>query len=384
MINTKGLTGTADQNKVGWWHSRFSESIHSEVEKVISSCSFSQGYKVQELEQTLAERLGYEDCVCVTSGSIAIQLALMHHGIDRNGSILVPDRTWIATSHAGRMLGSDVVVAPINERLLIDEDAIALDIEDVDAVLPVFMNGRVSNVDRIRQANSMNKPMVYDCAQALGSTFKNGDQLSEQIDMGCYSLSMTKTISSGQGGFIGVNDRLVAKDLRSLRTHGLENVMHPGQWPNLGGNFRMTDLTAAVGLCQLRLLNEKLNGLTRLYSHYLRRLTPIKKCISLLHVDIVNGEVPQYIEVYSEYSQSLIPFLEAHGIETRPFFPPVSSAPYAMQGVAFREAESAWPYPPEKCFMLPSGPDRTDEEIDYVCDVLEDFCESEADKSVSG
>jgi len=384
MVITSGSRSSAEQKKIRWWHSSFSGAIHSEVEDVISSCSFSQGYKVQELEQALAERLGFRDCVCVTSGSIGIQLALMHHGIDRSARVLVPDRTWIATSHAGRVLGSDIVVAPINERLLIDEDAIALDIEDVDAVLPVFMNGRVSNVDRIRHANSMNKPVVYDCAQALGSTFRNGGQLSEQIDMGCYSLSMTKTISSGQGGFIGVNDQLVAKDLRSLRTHGLENVMNPRQWPNLGGNFRMTDLTAAVGLCQLRLLNEKLNGLINLYSHYLRRLAPIKEYISLLHVDIVNGEIPQYIEVYSKYSESLIPFLETHGIETRPFFPPVSSASYAMQGVAFKEAESAWPYPPEKCFMLPSGPDRRDEEIDYICDLVEDFCESEADKSVSG
>ena len=191
------------------------------------------------------------------------------------------------------------------------------------------------------------------------------------MDIAIFSFSVTKTISSGQGGAITTNDERLAKKLKALRTHGLDSVFNPKAWPNLGFNFRMTDLTACVGLHQLKMIEAKISGLKSTYDYYRKRLDMIKTGnIELIPVRVDQGEIPQYIEVHSHRGNDLQAYLSTKGIETRPFFPPLSSAPYIIS-----EEHGNWLSPniSESHFIIPSGPDRSEAELSLVCDEIGKF-----------
>jgi len=355
---------------ITWWYSRFSDEIQSLISKTIDKRSFSQGHGVQLFEENLCEVLGYQRCVCVTSGTAALTLGMAYLGVRPTTSVVVPDRTWIATSHAAKMLGADVLVAPVCDRLLLDLTQLSnLLTGNVSCLAPVFMNGRLFNPSDLTAHLPSDIPVIYDCAQAFGSCFSNGEHLSSAVDFGAYSLSVAKTISSGQGGFLGINDPDVARDISSLRTHGLENVIEPSEWPLLGFNFRMTDLTAAVGLCQLRQYPAKVAGLCHTYQLYQDSLLKLRDYISLIPVDIEHGEVPQYVEVTSPSASELRTFLHDRGIQTRGFFPPVSSAPYVLN----KDLDIFPSFDNSSKFILPSGPDRDPAEILTVCQAIETF-----------
>jgi perosamine synthetase len=359
---------------IKWWYSHFSEEITKNVCKVIESRSFSQGITVSEFEDQLASTLGYKKCICVTSGTAALMLPLVHYGIGPASTVVVPDRTWIATSHSAKILGSDIVVAPVNSRFLIDTSILDSVVDsNTSAIVPVFMNGRVFDPRLIDCSAPEDVPIIYDCAQAFGSRLPGGKQISSSIQIGAYSLSVAKTISSGQGGFIGVNDISLGKELAALRTHGLENVMEPDRWPIIGCNFRMTDLTAAVGISQLQLLHAKIQGLLNTYQVYVDRLASLSSLIQILPVSVDLGEIPQYVECWSPYSMELRDYLYQHSIETRGFFPPVSTAPYVNPSPSHNLHLG---FDHQSFFILPSGPDRDYSDLRLVCDAIEAFFDS--------
>ena len=161
---------------------------------------------------------------------------------------IIPNRTWIATAHAIHLLGAKVVPVDVQEdKPIIDiyklKKAITL---KTKVIIPVHMNGRGSDIEEIRSiAKKSNIKVVEDSAQAIGSKNKFGF-LGTQSDIGCCSLSVAKTISSGQGEFIVTNNKKLSNKIRAMRTHGVENVKDPKKWNMPDFNFRYTDIQAIL------------------------------------------------------------------------------------------------------------------------------------------
>ena len=196
-------------------------------------------------------------------------------------------------------------------------------------IIPVHMNGRSADMNRILEIARRNSLFVIeDAAQAIASSNADG-YLGTQSDIGCFSLSVAKTIATGQGGFAVTNNAEIANRMRAIRTHGVESVKDPKCWVMPGFNFRFTDIHASIGIEQLKRLPERVQHLREIYSIYAEGLkdTPFKQ----IPVDLKNGEVPVYNEFLVENRSEWIGLLEQEGIETRPFYPDIDTAAYLIK-----------------------------------------------------
>lgn len=359
--------------QIRWWRTSFGKEEASQICNSIEHEYISQGPVTAEFEEKIAEFLKVPYVVATTSGSIAILMALMAAGVRPGDEVIVPNRTWIATAHAPLILGAKVRLGDVElERPIMDVTQIEnLITPRTKAIIPVHLNGRSVNmreVHRIAQKNDL--LVIEDAAQALGSRNEDGF-LGTQSDMGCFSLSVAKIISTGQGGFVATKNESLYKKLVAIRTHGVSDVIN-AQWTQLGFNFRFTDILASIGIHQINRLPERIERVKKIYNRYevgLQNLPFIK----LVPVDIKKGEVPIYIESLCQGRERLIKFLAANSIETRPFYPDLNLAPYF---------ENAGQFPNSEVFgnhglFLPSGPEQSIENIDRVIDVLKKFNKNE-------
>ena len=318
-------------NKISWWQTNFGElEIEHVVQSMRNRC-ISQGKVTTEFELHLSEFLEVEHVIAVNNGSSAILIALMAAGISPNDEVIIPNRTWIATAHAVHLLGAKVVLVdteknrPIIDATLIEEKITS----KTKAIIPVHMNGRSCDMQTINALAKKYKLFVIeDAAQAIASKNPNG-YLGTQSDIGCFSLSVAKTISTGQGGFAVTNNSELATKIRAIRTQGVENVKDPQEWPMPGFNFRFSDIYASIGIEQLKRLPERLNHLRDIYEVYDKHLKD--SAFRIIPVDIHSGEVPVYSEFLVENREIWTEKLADSGVETRPFYPAINSAHYLQQ-----------------------------------------------------
>ncbi|WCL48409.1 DegT/DnrJ/EryC1/StrS aminotransferase family protein [Leptospira sp. GIMC2001] len=355
---------------INWWKTGFGQE---EIERVISSFrneNISQGKVTAEFEENLAEYLQVKHVVATSSGSTALLLSLIALGISPGDEVIVPNRTWIATAHAPYLLGAKVVLVDVEiDRPIIDYSKIEEKItKKTKVIMPVHMNGRSANMKAINEiAKRNNLFVIEDAAQALGSRNQSGF-LGTQSDIGCFSLSVAKTIATGQGGFAITDNSEIAKNLKAIRTHGVENVKDPDNWIMPGFNFRFTDILASIGIEQLKRLPDRLDKLKNIYSIYLDKLDDLPiKCIP---VNLSLGEIPVYIEYLAPNRELLIKKLAEKGIDSRPFYPDLNKANYFSQEM--NEFPNSKKYS-ENGIYLPCGPMQEIKDIEYVIEQIREF-----------
>jgi dTDP-4-amino-4,6-dideoxygalactose transaminase len=208
--------------------------------------------------------------------------------------------------------------------------------------------------------------VIEDAAQALGSKDSRGRLLGTISHTGCFSLSVAKIISTGQGGFIVTRDPQLNDRIRNMRTHGVENVLTADEWGVPGFNFRFTDVLASIGLIQLGLLEERIARLREVGHRYAELL---EGAPGVSYLELRDGELGPYVEVLAEDRQALTADLAGCGIETRRFYPALDEAPY-------------WAAVPDlpnsrifagKGLYLPSGPSISDSQIVQVAEAVNQF-----------
>ena len=239
---------------IKFWRTEFTEEEAVAAANAIRNKNISQGELTNKLETRLAELLNVRNVIMTTSGSMSIVLALMSLGIGTGDEVIVPNRTWIATAHAVLQVGAiPILVDTELDRPIIDIQNIQKVINrKTKAIIPVHMNGRGADMERLKEICKENGLyLIEDAAQALMSMHK-GKYLGTHGDIGCFSLSMAKLISTGQGGFLATNSDNISEQAKKIRTHGLDSTFMPNSWALAGGNFRYTDIQAAIGLVQMK------------------------------------------------------------------------------------------------------------------------------------
>jgi perosamine synthetase len=353
--------------KISWWKTNFGEEEVSHVVRSMRDKCISQGKVTEEFERGLSKFLEVEHVIAVNNGSSAILIALIVAGVLPGDEVIIPNRTWIATAHAVHLLGAKpVIVDTEKNRPIIDSNLIEEKITSkTKVIIPVHMNGRSCNMQAINAlAKKYELFVIEDAAQAIASKNSNG-YLGTQSDIGCFSLSVAKTIATGQGGFAVTNDSDLASKIRSTRTHGVENVQDPGKWIMPGFNFRFNDILASVGIEQLKRLSTRVNHLRDLYINYEKGLcnSPFK----LIPVNLDAGEVPVYNEFLVESRENWMNQLSVNKIESRPFYPSINNASYLNQtSEEFLNSELY----EKKGIYLPSGPDLSLNNARKVIDVI--------------
>ena len=349
--------GIESHSKIAWWRTEFGKSELQAVIKAFEAENISQGEVTQELEQRLSVLLNVPHVIAVSNGSAALAMALMALGVSAGDEVIVPNRTWIATAHAVHILGAKVVLVDVEDtRPIIDVSKIESVIsKKTKVIVPVHLNGRSADIAALNEVAKRNGlSVVEDAAQALCS--RNQDAyLGTQSDIGCFSLSVTKLISTGQGGFLVTKRDDLAVKLRAMRTHGTENVTEPGSWKLPGFNFRITDLQSSIGVTQLSTLSKRIKKVVDIYETY---LTGLEECsgIEPIPISAGQGEIPIYNEFLCDRRNELIDRLEQYGISTRPFLPSISRARYLWDDIY--EFPNSIKYE-EFGITLPSGPGQS-------------------------
>lgn len=364
-----GSSGSEGNKPISWWRTDLGEEEALKVAQAVRDEHISQGPVVHEFEQGLCQYLGVPYVVATTSGSTALQMALLAAGVGPGDEVIVPNRTWIATAHAAVLLGAKVRLVDVEAgRPVIDAAQIEAAITpQTKAILPVHMNGRSADMREIRRIASRHGVLVIeDAAQALGSRNADGF-LGTQSDMGCFSLSVAKIITTGQGGFVATRDQEIHQRLTAIRMHGVDSVID-AQWNRPGFNFRFTDILATIGIVQLRQLDERIEKVKSIYSRYVAEM-PNLPFLELIQCDIDAGEVPVYIEVLTPDRDRLVSHLAANGIQSRPFYPELDRAKYLANPGEFPNSRR---YGREGLY-LPCGPGQSISVIDRTLEILAQF-----------
>ena len=230
------------------------------VASVIESGFLVQGPHVAAFEAGLAERLGLKEVVACSSGTAALHLALAAMDCRAGDEVIVPAFGFPATANAVELCGAKAIPAGIDpERMALSVETIsAVATERTVGVVPVHPFGIPAPMAAISAlAHARGWWVVEDAACALGTT--RGERWSQGAHPVCLSFHPRKTVTTGEGGAVGVDDPALAQRLRELRNHGIaaDNVDRGwSRFTGVGFNYRMTDLAAAMGVVQLERLDD--------------------------------------------------------------------------------------------------------------------------------
>ena len=230
------------------------EEIENVVE-VLKSGMIAQGPKVEKFEQKFAEWVGAKYGIAVNSGTAALHVALLSCGIGEGDEVITTPFTFIASGNSILYTGAKPVFADIDlKTYTIDPDSIEdLITENTKAILPVQLYGQSADMDRINAiAEKHGLIVIEDAAQAHGASF-NGRNVGSMGDMSCFSFYPTKNMTTSEGGIITTDDEDLAENAKIFRAHGASVRYHHDE---VGYNFRMTDISAAIGLAQLDKIDE--------------------------------------------------------------------------------------------------------------------------------
>ena len=336
----------------------------------------SQGTYIRRFEQEFAAYIGVKDAVAVTSGTTALHLALASFHIGRGDEVIVPDLTFASTANVVFHAGAKPVIVDVDPVTWnMDPEAVRKAITPrTKVIMPVHLYGQPCDMDSILSIAADHRLIVIeDAAEALGTEY-HGRRAGSIGHAAGFSFFGNKLITTGEGGMITFTDPVAARRARFLRDHGMD----PGKryWhQEVGFNYRMTNLQAAVGVAQLERVDQLLAGKLRLAEAYRSGLAACGEKITFPAI------LPNTLNSYWSFSilidgltgeeerDALIQRLSAQGIDSRPFFYPMHEMPpYAnfvapggcpvSRGLSYRG------------ISLPSSTKISPDEIARICDAL--------------
>ena len=256
------------------------------VREVLESGWLTQGPRVAAFEKEFAEMHGVKHAIAVTSCTAGLHLALHAMGIGPGDEVIVPAFTWVATANVVVHCGATPIFVDVDRKTYnIDPSLVGKATTDrTRAIIPVHLFGLCAEVDTIRAAVPSQVKILEDAACAAGTAYK--DAMAGALgDAGVFSFHPRKSITTGEGGMITTNDDALSEKLRRLRNHGAsvpEEIRHrsprPHELPEFnesGYNLRMTDLQGAIGLEQLKKLEQFVAERARWAEWYRRELADI-------------------------------------------------------------------------------------------------------------
>lgn len=332
----------------------------------------SQGKFVRKFEKSFARYCKVKYGVANSNGTVALHLALLALGIKAGDEVIVPDLTFVSPANAAIYVGARPVFVDVDkETWNIDTAKIEKAITSkTKAIIAVHLYGRPCQMRPIlKLAKKHNLFIVEDCAEAHGAQY-HGKKVGSFGDISCFSFYGNKIITTGEGGMCLTNDKKLAEKMRLF----LNQSMDPKKkyWHNqIGFNYRLTSIQAAIGLAQLEKINWLLRKRTKiadLYDHFFKDVPgitvakpePNTKLVCWMYSILVDPRISGISR------DQLMARLKKNNIETRPLFYPLHQMPpykkYVKKGQTFKATE----YLSARGLNLPSSSDLTREEISYV------------------
>lgn len=238
------------------------EEEKNAVRQVLESGMIAAGPKTEEFEKRFADFVGTKYGIATTSGTTALHLGLLCLGVKKGDEVIVPTFSFVASANAPLFCGATPVFCDVDEHTFnIDPTKLKkLITKKTKAIMPVHLYGQAADMKPILEiAEKQDIRIIGDACQAHGATY-GGKMVGSFKDLECFSFYPTKNMTTSEGGMITTDNPDIAEMANSLRNHGREKTKWGYEHGRLGYNYRMTDITAAIGLEQLKKLprfNEK-------------------------------------------------------------------------------------------------------------------------------
>jgi perosamine synthetase len=359
------------------------DDVNNVSEVIRSGMNWATGPNIPLFEKDVAEYVGKKYAVSFNSGTSALHGALLAHGIGKGDEVIVPSFTFIATANSPLFVNAKPVFADV------ETTTYGLDPEDVKekitkktkAIMPIHVGGCPCHVREMREiADDHNILLIEDAAESLGA--KIGDKfVGTYGESGMFSFCGPKVITTGEGGVIVTDSLDLTEKMRLLRSHGraeTKDYFSTNEYLDyveLGYNFRMSNITAALGISQMKKIN-KVIKMRRKNSEYLTKR---------LHKEVGQVETPNppkdYYHLFQMYTikvprrDQLMNFLSEKGIMSKLYFPPVHQTHFYKNVLKIRPKLPVTERMAETCLTLPMYPGLTKDEADYMVDCIKEFYE---------
>ncbi|MCV0412518.1 DegT/DnrJ/EryC1/StrS family aminotransferase [Nitrosarchaeum sp.] len=333
----------------------------------LTSAASHGGKHVQAFEKSASLFIKSKYVVAVNSGTAALQAALYALDIKKGDEVLVPSFTFVATANSVVSTGAKPVFVDIlKENYTMDPDDLQKKItKKTRAIIPVHLYGNVAYIDRILEiAKKHNLPVIEDSAQSLGSTYK-GKHAGTFSDLGCWSMYPAKVMTSGEGGFIGTNNKKLHDKLLMIRNHGM---VHGYDTRIFGLNLRLPEISAAIATIQMK----KLPGFLKTRQ---KNANLLSKLISNLNIILPHQRKNENVNWYlytiaTSKRDKILKKLNEKGIGAASYYPiPVHKTPFYQQKIKLPITEWASSH----TLSLPIHPKVTSKNIEFIAQSLRDI-----------
>jgi perosamine synthetase len=357
----------------------------TQVSKIIKRGMFwALGPEIDEFEKSLAKFVGSKYCVSFNSGTSALHASLLSLNLKPKSEIIVPSFTFISTANSALMANSIPKFIDIeSERFGIDPKLLDSKITNkTKAIIPVHYGGCPCKIEEIQKISKKKKLfLIEDAAEALGAKSKNSS-VGTFGDLAIFSFAGNKSITTGEGGCVITDSKKYFKKLKLLRSHGRnenQNYFSSTSIPEyvqLGYNWRMSSITAALGISQLNKIKKIISMRRNISENYTKKLEKIPS------IEIVKEPkgVTHTFQFYnillpnSLIRNSLLKYLENKGIMTKVFFYPIHSTKFYKQNLK-KQFLPVTENISKRILSLPLYPGMNQEEQSYVCDSIFEYFE---------
>jgi len=351
-----------------------------ELSSVIDSGWFTESSKTRQFEKMIANFVGVKYACAVTSGTTALYVGLKALGIGRGDEVIVPDLTFVASPNAVEAVGAKPILVDI------EQDSLNFDLKKIKqsitkrtkAIMPVDFNGRPVDIKNIRKlANQHNLSLIEDAAHGLGC-FHDKKHVGTMSDIGVFSFSTPKIITTGQGGMIVTNNKKLYEKCKAVKDFGRksgtkQNMRMAFEHHTIGYNFKFTEFQAAIGIAQMKKLRKRIIAKKRMFRMYEELLSKLS-FVNFVKTDL-DRVTPWMVDMLVDTKRKrdlLIKYLEKNHIETRIFYPPIHRlSPYIDKDIKFKTTSKI----SDRGIWLPSSVTLKENDIEYVCKKIKDFFE---------
>ena len=340
----------------------------------------TQGPKIAEFEQTIADYVGVKYAVAFCNGTAALHGACYAAEIGEGDEVITSPITFVASANCIRYVGGTVVFADIDaETYNINPTEIRKNITmQTKAIIPVDFAGQPVDIDEIMEiAKEHNLVVIEDGAHSLGATYK-GRKVGQTADMTMFSFHPVKPVTTGEGGVIVTNNEEYYKRLLKFRSHGIELTEYAtdqGGWyyemTDLGHNYRMTDLQAALGVSQMKKLDGFIKRRQQIAATYTEAFKDVDSIVVPKQLEnTASGWHLYMIQLERANRKKVFDTMRAANIGVHVHYIPVYWHPY-YRGLGYERglcpiAESWY----EKALTLPIHPLITKEHIEIISNHL--------------
>jgi dTDP-4-amino-4,6-dideoxygalactose transaminase len=340
------------------------------VLEVLESGILAQGPRVKAFEEAFAAMCGVKHAIATASGTTALHVALLANGIGSGDEVITSAFTFIASANSILYVGAKPVFVDIDPRTfnLEPNDIEKAITKNTKAILPVHLYGLSCAMEEIMKiADKHGLVVIEDACQSHGAEY-HGRKVGS-FGTGTFSLYPTKNITSGEGGMITTDDAQIAERSRVIRQHGMRKRYYHDE---LGFNFRMTDIHAAIGLAQLKKLDQ-FNERRRKNAAYLSE-----------HLKgVINPIVPEnQTHVYHQYTirvaggrrDELRDHLQANGVGSEVYYPvPIHQQTFYQKDLGYRDRLPKTEQAAQEVLSLPVHPGLTSSELETIVSAVNQF-----------